>query len=212
MNELAYLLIQLIKLLIIIGIPVLLFKLIRYIFEEIGAKIRNRKRPKYIYERQSDDYQLEPELDLSFLEEESKKPEYDQAYQPRYLMTLNEKSQYRKIQIWAETKGLIVFTKVRLLDLIEPRKNQNNYKARLWKIQAKHVDFVICDKEIRVKCIIEINDNSHKRTDRTERDQFISEVLAACGYKVLQSYNITNEQLDHFLGYNLSTTEEQNQP
>ncbi len=212
MNELGYLLIQLIKLLLLVGTPVILFKLLRYIFEEIGAKIRNRKKPKYVYERQPDNDQPEFELDLSFLEEEIKKQEYNQEYQPRYLMTLNEKSQYRKIQTWAEQKDLIVFTKVRLLDLIEPRRNKNNYNARLWKIQAKHIDFVVCDKEIRVKCIIEINDNSHKHKDRVERDQFINEVLTACGYKVLQTYNVTNEELDRICGYNTSTIEEQNSP
>lgn len=210
MKELAYLLIQLIRLLILVGTPVLLFKLIKYIFEEVGAKIRNRKKkPKYVYERQPDNDQPKFELDLSFLEEEIKKQEYKQEYQPRYLMTLNEKSQYRKIQRWAEQKELIVFTKVRLLDLIEPRRNKSNYNVRLWKIQAKHVDFVICDKDINIKAIIEINDSSHNQPDRIERDNFVQTVLEHCGYRLLQTYNITIEQLDQFLGYNTSTSEEE---
>lgn len=134
-------------------------------------------------------------------EQQIVKNEYDNSYEPKYLMTLNEKAQYRIIGKWAQERNLIVFTKVRLLDLITPRKGQNNYKALLWKIQAKHVDFVICDKEIRVKCIIEINDNSHLRTDRAERDEFVTEVLKACGYKILQTRNATYEQLDEICGY-----------
>ena len=122
--------------------------------------------------------------------------DYKKAYEPKYLMTLNEKEQFKKIQTWAQQKGYIVFTKVRLLDLITPRKNQDNFKGRLWKIQAKHVDFVICDQSIKVKAIIEINDNSHKQEDRINRDNFVVEVLEACGYKVIQSYNIQEHELD----------------
>ena len=124
-------------------------------------------------------------------------------------MTLNEKAQYRRIQKWATDRNLIVFSKVRLLDLITPRKNQNNYKGLLWRIQAKHVDFVICDQDIRVKCIVEISDNSHDRSDRAERDNFVKEVLQACGYKVLMTYNVTDEQLDKVCGYNRTTDEKE---
>lgn len=131
---------------------------------------------------------------------------YSNSYEPKYLMTINEKNQYRKLQKWAYNRNLIVFTKVRLLDLITPRKNQENYKGALWKIQAKHVDFVICDQDIRIKCIIEITDNSHNKSERIERDNFVIEVLQACGYKVLITHNIIEEQLDNFCGYNQSTT------
>ena len=116
-------------------------------------------------------------------------------------MTTNEKAQYRKLLQWASKHNLIVFSKVRLLDFITPRKNQENYKGALWKIQAKHVDFVICDQDIRIKVIVEINDGSHNRQDRTQRDSFVTDVLQACGYKVLMTYNITEEQLNSVCGY-----------
>lgn len=122
--------------------------------------------------------------------------DYTNAYERKYLMTLNEKDQFKKIKEWADKNGFIVFTKVRLLDLVTPRKDIDNFKGALWKIQAKHVDFIICDKAIRIKCIIEIDDNSHKQPNRAERDVFVSEVLMACGYKVLQTYNVTDEQLN----------------
>ena len=127
--------------------------------------------------------------------------DYTKSYEPKYLMTTNEKAQYRKLLQWASKHNLIVFSKVRLLDLITPRKNQENYKGALWKIQAKHVDFVICDQDIRIKVIVEINDGSHNRQDRTQRDSFVTDVLQACGYKVLMIYNITEEQLNSVCGY-----------
>lgn len=135
---------------------------------------------------------------------------YLNSYQPQYLMTINEKSQYRKLRQWANQHNLIVFCKVRLLDLITPRKNQENYKGALWKIQAKHVDFVICDQDIRVKCIVEISDGSHSRQDRADRDNFVSEVLQACGYKVLMTYNVTDDQLNIICGYTQPPKEQEN--
>lgn len=126
---------------------------------------------------------------------------YSQAYKREYLLSINEKNQYWKLRQWADSRKMIVFTKVRLLDLISPRSNQQNYKSSLWKIQAKHVDFVICDSNIDVKCIVEIMDSSHKRADRIERDRFVRGVLEACRYKVVQTYNVNPDVLDRVCGF-----------
>ena len=135
------------------------------------------------------------------------KDEYKNSYERKYLMTLNEKAQFKKIKEWADKNGFIVFTKVRLLDLITPKKDISNFKGALWKIQAKHIDFLICDSTIRVKCIIEIDDNSHKQKERIERDTFVTDVLNACGYKILHTYNITDEELNKIC--NISTQPDQ---
>lgn len=127
---------------------------------------------------------------------------YRAMYEPRFLMTINEKYQYHTIKRWATERNLIVFTKIRVLDLINPRNNISNSQVALWKIQAKHVDFVVCDQDINVKCIIEINDNSHNRGDRMERDQFLKEVLEACGYSVIQTLSISEGILDEACGFN----------
>lgn len=126
---------------------------------------------------------------------------YRQAYKPEYLLSYNEINQYWKLRQWADSRKLIVFTKVRLLDLVSPRSNQRNYKTLLWKVQAKHVDFLICDMSIKVKCIVEIMDSSHNQPNRIERDRFVREVLTACGYSVIQTYNINTEVLDKVCGF-----------
>lgn len=138
---------------------------------------------------------------------EEKSPEkiaiesYRQSYKREYLLSINEKNQYWKLRQWADTRRMIIFTKVRLLDLISPRSNQQNYKTLLWKIQAKHVDFVICDTSINIKCVVEIMDSSHNQPDRIERDRFVREVLTACGYCVIQTYNINPETLNKVCGF-----------
>ena len=64
-------------------------------------------------------------------------PDYDKAYQRKYLFTRNEKSELRKLIAWASTHNYHVFPKVRLLDIIEPRSGCDNYKSLFWKIQAR---------------------------------------------------------------------------
>ncbi len=199
MPNIPYLLGRLCGIIVVIGIPYIVIKICVSIRDKRYKKNNNSPLDKY------EVIQKETSVDAI-------KYEYKKAYEPKYLMTLNEKSQFRKLQNWAQKRKLIVFSKVRLLDLITPRKDQDNYKGLLWKIQAKHVDFVICDQNIKVKCIVEISDGSHNRKDRQERDKFVIEVLEACGYKVLQTYNITEEQLDKVCGYIESTTDGQNQP
>lgn len=185
---------NIIKVLIFIGIIYLSNLLITAIREKIAkSKGIEENKNETLYDSERPSYNTTAQNN------------YSNSYEPKYLMTINEKAQYRKLQNWTYSRNLIVFTKVRLLDLITPRKNQENYKGALWKIQAKHVDFVICDQDIKVKCIIEINDNSHNKSDRIERDNFIIEVLQACGYKVLMTNYITEEQLDKICGYNQST-------
>ena len=127
--------------------------------------------------------------------------QYTDCYEPKYLLTLNEKAQYKKLTQWAAQHNLIVFSKVRLSDLVCPRKGQKNHQVLFWKIQAKHVDFVICTQDIKVKCIVEISDNSHKQADRKERDEFVVDVLTSCGYRVLQTYNVTDYQLNQACGF-----------
>ena len=83
---------------------------------------------------------------------------------------------------------------VRLLDLIEPKQGKG-YMSALGKIQSKHVDFVITDPDLRIKAILELDDNSHNTAERKERDQFVDMVLSSVGYKVIHTRSITEETL-----------------
>lgn len=111
---------------------------------------------------------------------------YNKAYQKKWLLTTNEKGFYRQLSSFAAKKNMTVFAKVRLLDLLEPIQNQPKYKTYFYKVQAKHVDFVLCDSKLVARYIIELDDNSHNTQDRIRRDQFVDLVLQAVGYKVLR--------------------------
>ena len=114
------------------------------------------------------------------------------CYKPKILLTQNEKTQYKKIKEVTDELGLTVFTKVRLLDLLEPQK-QN--RSLLYKVQAKHIDFVITDQSYMPKFLIEIDDSSHNRTDRQKRDEFVNFITKDVGYVLYRTYSIDADKL-----------------
>lgn len=75
--------------------------------------------------------------------------------------------------------------KVNLGDLFYVPRSKESL-SYLNKINRKHVDFVLCDASV-VKPVlaIELDDRSHKRQDRQERDQFVDAVFAAAGLPLL---------------------------
>ena len=112
---------------------------------------------------------------------EPKGPDYSHSYQAKYILTRNEWHEYKKLREYAEARNLRICPKVRLLDLVEPRKGEG-FMSLLGKVQSKHVDFVVVDLDMHVKAIVELDDNSHNRPERLERDNFVDEVLTSVGY------------------------------
>ena len=126
--------------------------------------------------------------------------DYKGLYQAKHILSKNEWYEYRKLRDLAAANDLQVCPKVRLLDIIEPRRGERNYMSLLGKIKSKHVDFLICDKDLRIKGIVELDDNSHDRADRQERDSFVDEILTDVGYKVIHTKAVTETTLEPITG------------
>lgn len=121
------------------------------------------------------------------------------AYKKRWLLTYNEKDAYRKLQSASAEIGCTIFSKVRLLDLLEPVSGKN-YRSYFYKIQAKHVDFVLLDEKLVARCIVELDDSSHDASDRKERDAFVDEVLTSVGYQIIHTRAVTDETIAQIKG------------
>jgi hypothetical protein len=82
-----------------------------------------------------------------------------------------------------------VLGKVRLADIIRPRKGLSN-SARtiaLNRISAKHVDFAICDLQtLQVIGVVELDDSSHKRDSSRHGDSVKNKALAAAGVPIVR--------------------------
>jgi hypothetical protein len=79
-----------------------------------------------------------------------------------------------------------VCPKVALRDLVFVAQPQRNM-AYVNKVQGKHVDFVLCDPyTMRPVAAVELDDSSHSRADRRERDEFVNRALEAAGLPVIR--------------------------
>lgn len=75
----------------------------------------------------------------------------------------------------------LVCPKVSLGDVFYVRSSDASlFRTYTNRIDRKHVDFLLCDpKTLKPMAGIELDDKSHRREDRQERDQFVEHVFAA---------------------------------
>ena len=125
------------------------------------------------------------------------------AYRKKYLLTKNEYSFYQKIKPIIQEKNLKVLCKIRLADLIEPEpnKNQKEWYAAFNRIKSKHIDFAIATDDMKVIALIELQDGTHQKSDRKERDEFLNDAVTGAGYVLLPVYNNADgiKQIEAFL-------------
>ena len=81
---------------------------------------------------------------------------------------------------------LTVLTKVRMIDLFYVVRPNENYSYR-GKISQKHIDFLLCrPKTMQPIAGIELDDASHLRQDRIERDEFVDKVFEKANLPLLR--------------------------
>jgi hypothetical protein len=91
----------------------------------------------------------------------------------------------RSLQLAAREDWLI-FSMVRLADIIKVRPKTRKFQSWNTRIQGKHLDFVLCDVDtLDVKLAIELEDTS-QQSDRGRRDRFVNTALAAAGVPLLR--------------------------
>jgi len=80
-----------------------------------------------------------------------------------------------------------LFAKVRLLDVLWlPPDAQSKQRWRNM-VQSKHVDFLLCDSKTLLPLVaVELDDSSHNRGDRQDRDDLVDGVLEAAGLPILR--------------------------
>ena len=81
--------------------------------------------------------------------------------------------------------GLVICPQVSLAELFFVPHGESS-QAYQNKIDRKRVDFLLCDpKTLKPVFAIELDDSSHARLDRQERDAFVDEVFAAAQLPLL---------------------------
>ena len=102
-----------------------------------------------------------------------------------YLLSRAERSFYEVLRT-AVGEEWTIFVKVRLLDLVWLPRGTSNAQSHRNRVQSKHVDFVLSDpRTIGPVLVIELDDASHRRSDRQRRDAFVDAVLQGAGLPIL---------------------------
>lgn len=129
-----------------------------------------------------------------------RKPDITDLFQPVSILTDREREFYTRLSPLAAEYGLNIYMKIRLADLVVPLpKAENPYWMECFnKIKSKHIDFALADEDSEIVALIELDDSTHSRPDRAERDEFVDAVLYKCGYTLLRTYGDT-DVIEEFL-------------
>lgn len=105
------------------------------------------------------------------------------------LLTKHELFFYRSLVPVVKELGYMICCKVRMADIIKPVYN-TNWQTAFNKISSKHIDFVLCDKKtMKPLLAVELDDRSHERFDRIERDNFVNIAFKDAGIPILHVKN-----------------------
>jgi hypothetical protein len=104
----------------------------------------------------------------------------------RYLMSKAERSFFGVLEQVTDSSKYYIFPQVSLNNLVTVEKGTGSYQSYHNKVDRKSVDFVLFDRNaISPVLAIELDDSSHDREDRQERDAFVDGVLAKVGLPLL---------------------------
>ncbi len=107
-------------------------------------------------------------------------------YEQRYLLSKAERSFYG---VLTQCVGgqFVVFTKVRMADLVKVRKGTEKRQGFFNRIQSKHVDFVLCDpKSLQPRLVIELDDKSHRGEKAQTNDAFKDKAFEVAGLPLVR--------------------------
>ena len=108
-------------------------------------------------------------------------------YIPRERLVTNAELRFYKTLKKSVLDDWEVFAMVRIADILRVEPGIKNRRSWINKILAKHIDFVLCDPHsLEIVMGIELDDSSHQRADRIERDKFVDEAFESAGIPLLR--------------------------
>ena len=106
-------------------------------------------------------------------------------YERKPFLTPAEIAYYKVLRMIFADRYLI-FAQVRVLDLCEVLDRPFN-QAAVNRIDRRHVDFVLCHpRTFKPMAAIELDDSTHDRPHRRQKDAFLDEVFRSIGMKLVR--------------------------
>lgn len=111
------------------------------------------------------------------------------SYQKKDSLLTEAEKQFFTVLQQVVGECYLIFSQVSLLEILSPIAGPSSrlrYSAHN-RIQAKHIDFLLCEKETtRPLVAIELDDSSHSRADRTARDDFLNDAFKSANLPLLR--------------------------
>lgn len=105
-------------------------------------------------------------------------------YQPKPLLSAWELRALAEIRMDLPA-GYYACPQVRVADLVRIKPSDiSRRQSALNYVGLKSVDFAIIDEAGRVVLVVELDDKSHDRADRQQRDRLVDQVLRQCGIPI----------------------------
>lgn len=106
-------------------------------------------------------------------------------YQPKSLMTEYEQYFYKILVELEDELNIKIQPQVNLATILK-KENNNKYINELFR----NIDFGIFSKDYsKLLLLIEINDKTHKNTERKQRDKKVKEILDNANVKLIKFYS-----------------------
>lgn len=116
------------------------------------------------------------------IENENNITDYSKIYEKNeYLLTSTELKFYKLLKGITDKLELSLFTQVSLYGIVK-NKNFKDFN----KIKSKSIDYVITEKNCKIKLCIELDDKTHNKQKRIERDEFINKLFNDLDIKLLR--------------------------
>lgn len=86
------------------------------------------------------------------------------------ILTERERAFYRILRPIADRLELQICPKVRVADIVSIKKGTRDWQKWFNKIRSKHVDFLLCDYDMNIVLMIELDDRSHENERAQKND------------------------------------------
>lgn len=125
---------------------------------------------------------------ILFLRASAQSPS-DQSYPyelRKHLLSKAERSFYGVLSQSAP-QDTVIFSKVRVADILKVKRGVRNPLSYFNKISAKHFDFVLCDvRTSAILTVIELDDSSHRSRRAAANDDVKNQAASAAGLPLLR--------------------------
>ena len=105
----------------------------------------------------------------------------DKYIKSEYLLTKNELKFYKILKQITNKLGYSLFCQVSLYQIV----NSKDYRD-FNKIKSKSIDFVLTQENCKILLCIELDDPTHEKKKRIERDNFINKLFEELEIKYLR--------------------------